>query len=912
MRRFFGMAIAVILGTVLIFLALSEDFRTMVTRELRMPQQIEKLNSIPLAYWADDNQPSNFMCPYYNERDVFLLDNTQAVWTQNEQLELVIQEENTKAIQYDIIDPLSKKAVNTLIISPENIKSEEGKTVVKLGIPMLDKGKKYVINIKCIIQEKDINYYQAFTINSSNHNLPIAKAVELHNMLFNKNESYNQLISGANEGGVFYYVDNNSSQDALLWNTKPDIVKMNEPIPELVSYNPIENTFNIRLKFTVALRKNYDFEYWDFSENYIIKESNGALNIIDYSREGNRKSMPYFREESQQWVLDEGAYKNEAKTITSPNGRYVAAVYNNRIWLLDKNYNELKKVFAFDNPDGDYFRDESKEFGIKILNTDDKGNIDYLVYGHMASGDFAGYNGILFSNFNNRRMNNEAQAFLSLPNDFKELSYYIEKVSYYSNKRQELFLGIRSNLYALELGKNRFSRIAELPDKYVLSKEGLLYSNNSENKENVAISLYDLEADSVKKNELVLQKTNIRPIGAIDEGLIFGSYTLGNTYEYLNGEVVFPYDKIYICNREGEINQIAEAGSGLFYKEIEIKKEEGGVWGKTTQLFRYGNKLRYDSLDERMLYTFDARQEGENEEIAAEEITGGNIIRFHHSTTALDETNIPTSTYSHKKYVMVEGRLEADESLYEVYSDKGLSGVARTLGNSLEISAESNSSKVYFFEKGQRNNIYDVNIQIKNRIIDVKSISQKPELARGCEVTSLAMLLSHAKKQTVDKMVLAEQIAKDESQRTVVNGIIYYGDMHKGFVGSISDRSKPGLGVYAKPIFELGKKYVSNIHNISGASFEQILGFVGNQEPVWVITPINYNVVPESVIQVWKTNSGFMETTFLEHSVVIVGYDDKNVYFNDPIQGKRLSKPLAEFKKGWENQGRQAIVVLKN
>ncbi len=912
MKRFFGIAMAVILGTIFIFLALSEDFRTMVVRELRMPQQIEKPNSIPIAYWADDNQPSNFMSPYFNERDVFLLDNTEAVWAQNEQLELVIQDENAKAIQYDIIDPLSQKVKNTLIVAPENISSSEGKTVIKLGIPMLNMGERYVINIKCIIQEKDIYYYQSFTINDSNHNQAIEKVAELHNLLFQKNESYRQLISGKNEGGSFYSVDKNSSEGALLWNTKPDIVKMNEPIPEIINYSKASNSFDIRLKFTIALRKNYDFEYWDFVETYKVKDINGNIIVEDYKRAGNRKSMPYFREESQQWVLDTGAYNNPAKTVSSPNGRYVAAIYNNRIWLLDKNYNELKKVFAFDNPDGDYFKDENKEFGIKILNTDDKGNIDYLVYGHMASGDFAGYNGILFSSFNNRGMNNEGQAFVSMPCDYKELSYYIEKVSYYSKKRQELFIGIRANLYALELGKNKFSRITELPDKYILSKEGLLYSYGAEDKENFAINLYDLDADNIKKQEIVLQKTNIKPIGTLEEGLVFGSYTSGNTYEHLNGEVIYPYDRLYLCNREGEINQIAEAGKDFFYKDIQIKKEDGGIWGTTTQLFRYGNKLRYDNLDERLLFSFEAKQNVENEEIAAEKAEEGNIVIFHHSTTALDEKNVPTATYSHKKYVMVEGRLEAEDKLYEVYNDSSLAGVARTLGNSLNISAEAETSRVYLYEKGIRKNIYDNNIQQNSKIIDVTNISQKPELARGCEVSSLAMLLSHAKKQPVDKMLLAEQIAKDESQRTVVNGIIYYGDMHKGFVGSISDRSKPGLGVYAKPIFELGKKYVSNIHNISGASFEQILGFVGNQEPVWVITPINYNVVPESVIQVWKTNSGFMETTFLEHAVLIVGYDATNVYFNDPIQGKRLSKPIAEFKKGWENQGRQAIVVLKN
>jgi len=187
--------------------------------------------------------------------------------------------------------------------------------------------------------------------------------------------------------------------------------------------------------------------------------------------------------------------------------------------------------------------------------------------------------------------------------------------------------------------------------------------------------------------------------------------------------------------------------------------------------------------------------------------------------------------------------------------------------------------------------------------LDVPIIQQMPELPRGCEVTSLAMLLNDAG-VNVDKMTLAKQIAKVPFMN---NGL--HGDMNEGFVGDIYSFDNPGLGVYADPIFNLGKRYLPDkLVNLTGESMDDVLGWLDAGSPVWVITTSTFAPLDDDDFRTWKTENGSMNVTYSEHSVVLTGYDDKYVYINDPYEtkpNKKLSR--ANFEKAWEQMGSQAI-----
>lgn len=200
--------------------------------------------------------------------------------------------------------------------------------------------------------------------------------------------------------------------------------------------------------------------------------------------------------------------------------------------------------------------------------------------------------------------------------------------------------------------------------------------------------------------------------------------------------------------------------------------------------------------------------------------------------------------------------------------------------------------------------------QIKSEVDETKSearidaplIRQLPELPNGCEVTSLTMLLNQAGLK-INKMTLARQIKKVPFKEGNYNG-----NPNEGFVGNLY-HGGPGYAVYHGPVFQLAERYLGDrAVDLTGKGWGQIEEQLASGSSIWVINNTNFNELSESQFVTWHTKQGNIKITFKEHSVLLTGYDQDYVYFNDPLtntKDKKMRK--SAFIKGWRQMGSQAI-----
>lgn len=194
-------------------------------------------------------------------------------------------------------------------------------------------------------------------------------------------------------------------------------------------------------------------------------------------------------------------------------------------------------------------------------------------------------------------------------------------------------------------------------------------------------------------------------------------------------------------------------------------------------------------------------------------------------------------------------------------------------------------------------------------LIDAPHVRQLPELPSGCEITSLTMLLQF---YGVDKgkMDLVPEMKKDPTPLVWSdNSIQSWGNPNVGFVGEVTGKGK-GFGIFHGPLMELLQSYVPKAVDLTGGTFDMLEKQLADGIPSVVWTTIDY-AVPTQWVE-WNTAQGKVVTTFMEHAVLLVGYDETNVYVNDPLKGTK-SIPINKqaFIKVWEAMGKQALSYHK-
>lgn len=219
-----------------------------------------------------------------------------------------------------------------------------------------------------------------------------------------------------------------------------------------------------------------------------------------------------------------------------------------------------------------------------------------------------------------------------------------------------------------------------------------------------------------------------------------------------------------------------------------------------------------------------------------------------------------------------------------------------------QIIAEENPKEVIVQKKQE---IAEQSSPVAYIKLDVPLIDQmeEPQLYNGCEVTSLAMIMNYYGLR-VTKEKLAEKIKKVPYQNE--EGL--YGDPNEGFVGDIIGETT-GYGVYVEPIIELAEQFLSDqfqIINLTKKSFDEVLEQLALGTPIWCITTVPMTATDD--LEIWQTVNGEIEISWNIHSVVLTGFNQKQVFINDPY-GEKTAVSIADFRGAWEQMGSQAMTI---
>ncbi len=198
----------------------------------------------------------------------------------------------------------------------------------------------------------------------------------------------------------------------------------------------------------------------------------------------------------------------------------------------------------------------------------------------------------------------------------------------------------------------------------------------------------------------------------------------------------------------------------------------------------------------------------------------------------------------------------------------------------------------------------------QNDIIAVEPLCQYPLLPTGCESVSAVMVLNYLG-ESVDMETFASLWLPKSSDFYTYMGEDFGPDPNKAFAGD--PFTSYGYGCYAPVIAESINENSSkcDAYTVIGKGFDFLLSeYIDKGMPVLVwatmdMTPVKKGdswVTPEGEEFVWTSG---------EHCLVLIGYDEKYCYFNDPLSGELTKYKKSLVEKRYNEMGKQAVVITE-
>ncbi len=650
-------------------------------------------------------------------------------------------------------------------------------------------------------------------------------------------------------------------------------------------------------KVVTAIRKEGGFEYLD---KFYRFEADGSGSYQIEERIRNKK-RGFYDKSRKSVVLGTGGQWEQ-------DGERFVYIEDGEVYAGDQT--KVQVLYRRDEINEDYLTDELNTLCFRPIGWKE-GSYYFLGYGTFTEDipELGNRRGVAFFEWDGQERN--ILYFAEVAD--AELQAYVESRLFIAEERAEIYWLRQGSYLIVDLAKKRLTK-SEVPFHAELAVEqALLYWQAEEGKKNQAVLWSRMPEQAIYS--IYQEGKNQRLLGIGQKGIYVGEYQLEDTLEYLDRQVVYPLQRIVLYSPEGKEKKALTPPAGSYFGLPEFSGTDRG-W---VSVLKRKIGAQTHRGEQRVDYVEAARQTFDFSDIQTEKpegnrtdkvFSGGRTEDFYGEQLRLLSGASQRAEIGEQKIAWLHWQEAEQDSYYLIQAGK-----ERILADSLRRALlKARKYPVYqiFYTNGTtKEKLFDSEWQkTEARIGSFRAMPQMPELPRGCEVTALSMLLQYHDPTMPDRFALAKELTEYSApfQRTSV----YQVDMKEAFAGSMYNFKEPGLGVYIEPISLLARRYLgSRAHNITGAEFSQLLTLVSHGLPVQIIISDMAAAVPSSLKTSWHTENGYMEITYREHSVVVVGFDSAFVYYADPLTGGVERSARKAFEEGYLSFGKQAMVIME-
>lgn len=301
---------------------------------------------------------------------------------------------------------------------------------------------------------------------------------------------------------------------------------------------------NIQLNYFVSEKDQDSKEIYEVTENFTMKWAVQRIYMMDYERRMNQIFNGGSEVFSGKRIILGISDSEGIASVNSPGNKYTAYVINRELWMYDIAEGKNIRVFAFGGAGASDLRANVRRHGVEILELDDEGNLDFLVYGYMNRGNHEGYTGITYNHYSVRDNTLEEQFFIPVSEPYEELAADVEKLAH-KGENEILYLYIGNAVYGIDLKSHEYVEVVSglNVERFAVSLDGsrLAWQENTGVYDSRMLQIMDL--NSGERTQIGDGKTDAyRILGFVGNDCIYGIGEFGD-YVMSNGRIMGLYLK---------------------------------------------------------------------------------------------------------------------------------------------------------------------------------------------------------------------------------------------------------------------------------------------------------------------------------------------------------------------------------
>lgn len=316
-------------------------------------------------------------------------------------------------------------------------------------------------------------------------------------------------------------------------------------------------------------------EVYEVEENFTLKWNSIRTYLMAYERTVNEIFDGEQGDYNGKRILLGITNEEKPEVVRSVNGTVYAFRANRDLWIYKQEAKERRavKVFSFRSSQEQDTRNNYNQHDTKILQVEDDGSIDFLVYGYMNRGGHEGWMGITAYHYSASANALEELFFIPYTGTYEQLAQDLNNLTY-QNQSDHLYLYLDHAIYGIDLKSREIMIVADAltEDSYAVSedKQRIAWQEGRSIYEADTIHLMDLET-GVNQKLQGNEQEYVRVLGFVGRDLVYG---VAGTEDHwiINGRTEeLPMHTIYIVNDALEV-ETSYTKQGYYISDVVVEE----------------------------------------------------------------------------------------------------------------------------------------------------------------------------------------------------------------------------------------------------------------------------------------------------------------------------------------------------